>query len=79
MENSSLFGMTCDGLDIITKNLNVPKEMKVADWLCFSGMGAYTYGPRSTFNGMNSTETIQYWSADVEKDSRLVPIPILAT
>jgi diaminopimelate decarboxylase len=79
MENSSLFGMTCDGLDIITKNLNVPKEMKVTDWLCFSGMGAYTYGPRSTFNGMNSTETIQYWSAEVEKDSQLVPIPTLAT
>lgn len=55
MENSSLFGMTCDGMDVITKSINVPKDMKVADWLCFSGMGAYTYGPRSTFNGMAST------------------------
>lgn len=65
MENSSLFGMTCDGLDVITKSLNVPKQMGVSDWLCFSGMGAYTYGPRSTFNGMNSTETTQYWAANV--------------
>lgn len=54
-ENSTLFGMTCDGLDVITKNIQVPSEMNVSDWICLSGMGAYTYGPRSTFNGMNST------------------------
>jgi len=65
METSKLFGMTCDGLDIIAKSMSVPKEMKVGDWLCFSGMGSYTYGPRSTFNGMYSTETIEYWSGDV--------------
>ena len=47
--------MTCDGLDIITKNIQVPTDLKVSDWVCMSGMGAYTYGPRSTFNGMNST------------------------
>jgi diaminopimelate decarboxylase len=73
METSSLFGMTCDGLDVITKSLNVPKDMKVKDWLCFSGMGAYTYGPRSTFNGMNSTEKIQYWSGNVEPEATAVP------
>lgn len=47
--------MTCDGMDIITKSLSVPKELKVSDWLCLSGMGAYTYGPKSSFNGMNCT------------------------
>jgi diaminopimelate decarboxylase len=66
MENSSLFGMTCDGLDIITKNLEVPKELKVSDWMCLSGMGAYTFGPKSSFNGMNCTETVKYWSAKLE-------------
>ncbi len=78
MENSSLFGMTCDGLDIITKNINVPKDLKVSDWMCFSGMGAYTYGPRSTFNGMNSTETIQYWSSPVGVSEQPVPQPVRA-
>ena len=29
--------------------------MNVGDWLCFSGMGSYTYGPKSGFNGMQST------------------------
>jgi diaminopimelate decarboxylase len=43
--------------------------MKVGDWLCFSGMGSYTYGSRTTFNGMNSAETIDYWSGDVNKKS----------
>jgi len=75
MENSSLFGMTCDGLDVITKNLSIPKDLKVKDWLCLSGMGAYTYGPKSTFNGMNSTEAIQYWSANVEPEGKVVPMP----
>lgn len=46
--------MTCDGLDVIAKNVGVPSELKVGDWLCFSGMGAYTYGSRSNFNGMKS-------------------------
>lgn len=78
-ENSSLFGMTCDGLDVIAKSLNVPKDMKVSDWLCFSGMGAYTYGPRSTFNGMKSTETTQYWAADVERKADEDLRPVLLT
>ena len=60
-QKSTLFGMTCDGLDIISSNLAVPSEMKVGDWLCFSGMGAYTHGCRSNFNGMRSTEHIVRW------------------
>lgn len=56
--NSTLFGMTCDGMDIIAKNLPIPVDMKVGDWLCFSGMGAYTHGCRSNFNGMTTTDQI---------------------
>jgi diaminopimelate decarboxylase len=47
--------MTCDGMDIITKNIPVPKDLSVGDCLCIGGMGAYTYGCRSNFNGMQST------------------------
>jgi len=67
--NSTLFGMTCDGMDIITKNINTPVEMKVGDWLCISGMGAYTYGPKSNFNGMKSTEKIIRWNAKLHEDA----------
>lgn len=58
-KNSTLFGMTCDGMDIITKNLGVPIDVKVGDWFCFSGMGAYTHGCKSNFNGMYTTEIIE--------------------
>ena len=61
VENSTLFGMTCDGMDIIANSMGVPKCLKVGDWLCISGMGAYTYGCRSNFNGMKSTERVIRW------------------
>lgn len=51
---STLFGMTCDGMDVIAQNAYVPVELDVGDWLCVSGMGAYTYGSRTEFNGMKS-------------------------
>jgi len=59
--DSTLFGMTCDGMDIIAKSMAVPSGLKVSDWLCISGMGAYTYGCRSNFNGMKSTERVIRW------------------
>lgn len=65
-EDSTLFGMTCDGMDIITKSILVPSNLKVSDWLCISGMGAYTYGCRSNFNGMKSTERVIRWQTQLE-------------
>ena len=59
--NSSIMGMTCDGMDIIAKNILVPIDAQVGDWLCLGGMGSYTYGCRSKFNGMNSTQKIIRW------------------
>jgi diaminopimelate decarboxylase len=70
MHNSTLFGMTCDGMDVITKNIKVPIDMKVSDWLCFSGMGAYTYGSKSTFNGMKATDKVIKWEANVHQQTK---------
>ena len=61
LQDSTLFGMPCDGLDVIASSIGVPSALKVSDWLCISGMGAYTYGCRSNFNGMKSTERIIRW------------------
>lgn len=58
--------MTCDGMDIIAKNMGVPADLKVSDWLCISGMGAYTYGCRSNFNGMKSTERVIRFPTELE-------------
>lgn len=67
VKNSTLFGMTCDGMDVIASSIGVPSSLKVSDWLCVSGMGAYTYGCRSNFNGMKSTERVIRWPRVEEK------------
>uniref|UniRef100_A0A646QEW9 ornithine decarboxylase n=1 Tax=Hemiscolopendra marginata TaxID=943146 RepID=A0A646QEW9_9MYRI len=48
--NSSLWGPTCDGLDCILKECELP-VMDVGDWVVFEDMGAYTVAAASTFNG----------------------------
>jgi diaminopimelate decarboxylase len=65
VEPADLFGMTCDGLDIISRKLMVPKDVQTGDWLSFGGMGAYTYGPRSRFNGMRSLVDVCEWEGDI--------------
>jgi ornithine decarboxylase len=49
MQDSVIFGRTCDSLDVIAKG-NM-KEMQVGDWLYFPLMGAYTNSTASEFNG----------------------------
>ena len=71
LKDSTLFGMTCDGMDVIASSIGVPSTLKVSDWLCISGMGAYTYGCRSNFNGMKSTERVIRWPKTEE-------IPVVA-
>ena len=58
--------MTCDGWDIICKNLEIP-EMDVGDWIVVGGMGSYTYGPKSAFNGMQALKKIVAWKGEIEE------------
>lgn len=44
----------------------VPEDMNVGDWIVVGGMGAYTYGPKSGFNGMNSLTRV--FSLAVKKE-----------
>lgn len=66
--SSTLFGMTCDGMDIITKSINVPIDAQVGDWLCLGAMGAYTHGCKSNFNGMYTTEKFIRWPTIVHEN-----------
>lgn len=68
--------MTCDGLDVIAQNISVPIDLNINDWLCISGMGAYTWGCKSSFNGMKATETIIKWSATHDNNNKPVEITI---
>lgn len=58
MIDSVLFGMTCDGADVIASKIKIPSELRVGDWIAVGGMGAYTYASRSNFNGMKVSSRI---------------------
>lgn len=49
--SSSVWGPTCDGLDLVTPQCLLP-ELQTGNWLAFRDMGAYTFAAASTFNGM---------------------------
>ncbi|XP_037097796.1 ornithine decarboxylase [Syngnathus acus] len=51
----SIWGPTCDGLDRIVEQCNLP-DMHVGDWLLFENMGAYTVAASSTFNGFQKPD-----------------------
>lgn len=67
-ERISLFGMTLDGSDIITKGIEGPKgkELEIGDWLVIGGFGGYSYSMKSGFNGMKAVEECYRWEGDIE-------------
>ncbi|XP_062199622.1 ornithine decarboxylase 1B, chloroplastic-like [Phragmites australis] len=52
---STVFGPTCDSLDVVVTGYHLP-EMSVGDWLVFDDMGAYTTGAGSNFNGFATSD-----------------------
>jgi ornithine decarboxylase len=56
---STVFGPTCDSLDCIAKDFDLP-ELQVGEWLYFKSMGAYTVAAASPFNGFRSHPTMYY-------------------
>jgi diaminopimelate decarboxylase len=53
--SSTLFGPTCDSIDVIARSVLLPK-LKVGDFLYFQNMGAYTMAAASAFNGFTPSE-----------------------
>lgn len=51
-----LFGNTCDGGDCISKNIKLPENLEVDDWIVWPRMGAYTFAATTTFNGFKYNE-----------------------
>ena len=52
---STVFGPTCDGLDVVLRDAPLP-ELAVGDWLVFPKMGAYTLAGACDFNGMGGAD-----------------------
>lgn len=74
---STLFGPTCDGLDTVVRDIDMPL-MENGDWVLFPCMGAYTMAAGSDFNGFNITEMKRYyvWSMDSGVDVDLGPLEV---
>ena len=49
---STLFGPTCDSIDVVCKDVELP-DMEIGDHVYFFNMGAYTSAAASSFNGFN--------------------------
>lgn len=56
MTNCSVWGPTCDSIDLITRTARLPRELQVGDWLVYEDMGAYTICASSTFNGLQRSQ-----------------------
>ncbi|KAL4419048.1 hypothetical protein ABPG77_011030 [Micractinium sp. CCAP 211/92] len=57
---STVFGPTCDGLDTLLTDYQLP-ELQVGDWLLFPSMGAYTLCGASKFNGIDATAAATFY------------------
>ena len=45
------FGPTCDSLDVCSKPISLPEDIREGDWLEFGRIGAYSAACRTHFNG----------------------------
>lgn len=70
---SSLWGPTCDSMDLLTQSIKLP-ELSIGDWLLFENMGAYTLVAASRFNGMNKPK-IYY----LDSESDIMPLDLKPT
>jgi len=52
MQTTTIFGPTCDSLDVIVKKFPFP-PMELGEWIYFQNMGAYTLAAASNFNGFD--------------------------
>lgn len=60
----SIWGPTCDGIDMITKCIDLPGLLDVGDWLYFENMGAYTRCSATQFNGFTDKHDVIYISSE---------------
>jgi ornithine decarboxylase len=60
----SVWGPTCDGIDVITERCTLPGLLNVGDWLFFEEMGAYTKCSATRFNGFTDDHEVIYVSSE---------------
>lgn len=60
----SIWGPTCDGIDVISQRITLPGLLDVGDWLFFEEMGAYTKCSATRFNGFSDNHEVIYISSE---------------
>lgn len=61
----SIWGPTCDGIDVITEQCYLPGIIDIGDWLFFEDMGAYTKCSATRFNGFADRHKTIYVSSEI--------------
>lgn len=60
----SIWGPSCDGIDLITEACTLRGVLDVGDWLYFEEMGAYTKCSATKFNGFTDNHEVIYVSSE---------------
>ena len=60
----SIWGPTCDGIDVIAERHFLPGVLDAGDWLFFENMGAYTRCSATRFNGFRDDHEVIYISSE---------------
>ncbi|KAF2474550.1 ornithine decarboxylase [Lindgomyces ingoldianus] len=60
MTEYSIWGPTCDGIDVISSSCAFSEVVDVGDWLYFEDMGAYTKCSATRFNGFTNSHDVLY-------------------
>jgi ornithine decarboxylase len=60
----SIWGPTCDGIDVISERTSFRETLDVGDWLYFEEMGAYTKCSATRFNGFTDRHEVVYVCSD---------------
>lgn len=60
----SIWGPTCDGIDVISSSCTFSEVIDVGDWLYFEDMGAYTKCSATRFNGFTDKHDVIYISSE---------------
>lgn len=60
----SIWGPTCDGIDVISEHCFLPGTLDIGDWLFFENMGAYTKCSATRFNGFTDKHETIYISSE---------------
>ena len=71
---STIFGPTCDSIDVIARSVLLPR-LSVGDWLYFQNTGAYSSAAASSFNGFSPSEKMYVCSIKPEYWSQLLDGP----